>query len=137
MKTISVISQKGGAGKTTLVINIAGAAEALAWRTVVIDLDPQASAKGWHDHRGHETPIVISAQASRIGNVLTTAREHGASLCIIRNSRSLQPCSPLTAHRPRHHARARRRNPPRSLQAASARKPSLAISIPPSPSNSS
>jgi chromosome partitioning protein len=83
MKTISVISQKGGAGKTTLVINIAGAAEALGWRTVVIDLDPQASAKGWHDHRKHETPIVISAQASRIGDVLTTAREHGADLCIV------------------------------------------------------
>jgi chromosome partitioning protein len=83
MKTISVISQKGGAGKTTVVINLAGAAEALGWRAVVVDLDPQASAKGWHDHRQHEAPIVISAQASRLGDVLTTARSHGADLCII------------------------------------------------------
>jgi chromosome partitioning protein len=77
MKTISVISQKGGAGKTTVVINLAGAAEALGWRAVVVDLDPQASAKGWHDHRQHEAPIVISAQASRLGDVLTTAARTG------------------------------------------------------------
>jgi chromosome partitioning protein len=83
MKTISIISQKGGAGKTTLALNLAGAAEAFGHRSVVIDLDPQASAKGWHDHRQKETPIVISAQASRINDVLATARQHGADLCII------------------------------------------------------
>ena len=74
MKTISIISQKGGAGKTTLALNLAGAAEALGWRTVVVDLDPQASAKGWHDHRNKEAPVVISAQASRLNDVLDTAR---------------------------------------------------------------
>jgi chromosome partitioning protein len=80
MKTIAVIAQKGGSGKTTIAINLAGAAEA---RTVVIDLDPQASAKGWHDHRKQETPIVVSAQASRLDDVLAAAREHGADLAII------------------------------------------------------
>jgi chromosome partitioning protein len=83
MKTISIISQKGGAGKTTLALNLAGAAEAFGHRCVVIDLDPQASAKGWHDHRQKESPVVISAQASRIKDVLDTARQHGADICII------------------------------------------------------
>jgi chromosome partitioning protein len=83
MKTISVISQKGGAGKTTLALNLACAAEQSDHRAVVIDLDPQASAKGWHDHRQKERPVVISAQASRIHDVLETARQHGADLCII------------------------------------------------------
>ena len=83
MKTISIISQKGGAGKTTLALNLAAAAEALGHSTVVIDLDPQASAKGWHDHRNKETPVVISAHASRLADVLETARKHGAALCII------------------------------------------------------
>ena len=50
---------------------------------MVIDLDPQASAKGWHDHRQKESPVVISAQANRINDVLATARQHGADLCII------------------------------------------------------
>ena len=83
MKTISIISQKGGAGKTTIALNLATAAEEAGHSAVVIDLDPQASAKGWHDHRQKESPVVISAQASRISDVLVTAREHGADICII------------------------------------------------------
>jgi len=83
MKTISILSQKGGAGKTTLAINLAGAAEAAGLQVVIIDLDPQASAKVWHDHRQKESPVVISAQAARLQEVLATAAEHGAGLCII------------------------------------------------------
>jgi len=83
MKTISIISQKGGAGKTTLALNLAGAAEEAGFRTVIVDLDPQASAKGWHDHRQREAPVVISAQAARLSEVLATASDHGADLCII------------------------------------------------------
>lgn len=83
MKTISIISQKGGAGKTTLALNLAGAAEELGFRTVIVDLDPQASAKGWHDHRQREAPVVISAQAARLSEVLATASDHGADICII------------------------------------------------------
>ena len=62
MRTVSIISQKGGAGKTTLALNLAGASESAGFQTVVIDLDPQASAKGWHDHRNQEAPVVISAR---------------------------------------------------------------------------
>jgi chromosome partitioning protein len=83
MKTVAVIAQKGGSGKTTVVINLAGAADELGRLTVVVDLDPQASAKGWHDHRRQKTPIVISAQANRLDDVLGTAREHGADLAIV------------------------------------------------------
>ena len=83
MKTISIISQKGGAGKTTLALNLAGAAEESGHSSVVVDLDPQASAKGWHDHRQKDAPVVISAQASRLNDVLDTARRGGADVCII------------------------------------------------------
>ncbi len=83
MKTIAVISQKGGAGKTTLAINLAVAAETLGHSAVIIDLDPQSSAKSWHDIRGSDNPVVISAQASRLPNMIETARKHGASLVII------------------------------------------------------
>ncbi len=83
MKTIAVISQKGGAGKTTLAINLAVAAETHGHSAVIIDLDPQSSSKSWHDMRGRDNPVVISAQASRLSNILDTARKHSASIVII------------------------------------------------------
>lgn len=83
MKTIAIISQKGGAGKTTLAINLAVASELLRKSAVIIDLDPQASATQWSDQRTKDSPTVISAQASRLQEVLDTAREHGADLAII------------------------------------------------------
>ena len=51
MHTIAVISQKGGVGKTTLAIHLAVAAERAGKTTVLVDLDPQASAATWKDLR--------------------------------------------------------------------------------------
>jgi chromosome partitioning protein len=84
MKTVAVISQKGGAGKTTLAVNLAVAAELHNVATVLIDLDPQASAKTWHDIRARkDAPFVVSAQASRLEEVLEVSRANGAELVII------------------------------------------------------
>lgn len=83
MKTIAIISQKGGAGKTTLALNLAVAAEISGHPSAIIDLDPQSSAQGWHDGRRQDTPVVISTHATRLLNILDTARQHGAALTII------------------------------------------------------
>jgi chromosome partitioning protein len=83
MKILAIISQKGGAGKTTLAVNLAVAAELEDAPTVIIDLDPQASAKTWHDLRGKDEPVVVSAQASRVGEMIEIARSNGAELVII------------------------------------------------------
>src|SRR3569623_1318682 len=46
MRVIAVINQKGGAGKTTVAMNLAAGLARRA-SAVVVDLDPQASATQW------------------------------------------------------------------------------------------
>jgi len=44
MRIIAIVNQKGGCGKTTTTVNLAGALEADGNRVLVVDLDPQAHA---------------------------------------------------------------------------------------------
>ena len=83
MKTIAILSQKGGAGKTTLAINLSVAASSAKKQSAIIDLDPQASSANWHDAREQEIPVVVSAQPSRLNQVLEAANEAGASFVFI------------------------------------------------------
>ncbi|MFZ3181676.1 MAG: ParA family protein [Methylocystis silviterrae] len=80
MKIVAILSQKGGAGKTTLALHLAAAAEAAGKPCAVIDLDPQASAAGWKDMRLAETPVVVPLPHSRLAAGLQAAREGGAAL---------------------------------------------------------
>lgn len=83
MIVVSLISQKGGAGKTTIAINLAVAAMLAKKEVCIIDLDPQASSTQWGDQRENEYPVVVSTQASQIPKVLNTARESGADIVFI------------------------------------------------------
>ncbi len=83
MKTIAIVSQKGGAGKTTLAIHLAVAATYAGMNAAVIDLDPQASSAKWADRRQTALPVAISAHASRLAHVLATAKTEGGELAII------------------------------------------------------
>jgi chromosome partitioning protein len=83
MKTLAIVSRKGGAGKTTLALHLAVAAEALGFSVAVFDLDPQASAAIWGDRRTEITPTVIAAQAPRLAALLDQARAQNADLVIL------------------------------------------------------
>jgi chromosome partitioning protein len=83
MKTIAILSQKGGAGKTTLALHLAVAAVQDHLNTLVVDLDPQASAAKWGDRRQAELPVVVSSHASRLAAVLDNARTNDGQLAIL------------------------------------------------------
>ena len=83
MKTLAIISQKGGVGKTTLATALAVAAERDGRRAAVFDLDPQASAAFWKDTRRDEAPAVIAIPPSRLQHVLAAAESTGCDLAII------------------------------------------------------
>ena len=83
MKTIAILSQKGGAGKTTVALHLAVAAVQDHLNTLVVDLDPQASAAKWGDRRQAELPVVVSSHASRLASVLDNARANDGQLAIL------------------------------------------------------
>jgi chromosome partitioning protein len=93
MKTVAIISQKGGVGKTTLALHLAVAAERDGKTTVIIDLDPQASAATWKDLRADETPVVQPAQVNRLGVILEEAKKQGAAFAVIDTSPNSESAS--------------------------------------------
>lgn len=85
MRTLAIVSQKGGAGKTTLALHLAVEGARRGERTLLIDLDPQASTGRWADRRqGREVDVdVASEQSARLDAALTAAAKEGYQLVIL------------------------------------------------------
>ncbi|WP_312283711.1 AAA family ATPase [Candidatus Igneacidithiobacillus taiwanensis] len=83
MRKIAVLSQKGGAGKTTLAIHLAVAASGSGERVVLIDTDPQQSASVWGRSRSKPDPVVATVAAPDLGRVFEAAKSEGMTLALI------------------------------------------------------
>ena len=81
--TVAIVSQKGGAGKTTLAIHLAAAATRAGQISLVIDTDPQASASQWAEWRQGVPPEIIDSAPPRIASKIEAASEQGAELIVI------------------------------------------------------
>ena len=83
MKVIALISQKGGSGKTTLAIHLATAFVQGGYNTLLLDLDPQASAAEWKDARAEDMPAVMAVPAARMQKVIDEARSLHTDVLVI------------------------------------------------------
>jgi chromosome partitioning protein len=91
MRTLAIVSQKGGVGKTTIAVHIAVAAANAGYSVAIIDLDPQATAAQWADWRnaggisgeGDPNPVVVAAPHARLGPTLKEAEKMGVDLVIL------------------------------------------------------
>ena len=83
MFKVAIISQKGGAGKTTLAVNLAVEAERNNLSTLLIDLDPQSSSTEWADIRKEDYPTVMSSHASRMLKLIEKAEVNNADYAFI------------------------------------------------------
>lgn len=87
MIIISILSQKGGSGKTTSTLALAGAAHAQGKTVVVLDIDPQAAATGWYTARKRtglpEGLHVQPLQAVQLEEVVEACRAQDVDLVLI------------------------------------------------------
>ncbi len=95
-KTVAIISQKRGAGKTTLSVHLATAAALSGNSAAIVDLDPQGTAANWGDRRQADAPEVVRGQAARLGVLIEAAQGNGAALLILDTA----PKADQTALRP-------------------------------------
>lgn len=86
MRTIALVTQKGGAGKTTLAAALAVAAAQAGETVIALDLDPQGSLTAWGNDRKASSPVVetlAGAKLSQLGTVLTKLARSGFTLAIL------------------------------------------------------
>jgi chromosome partitioning protein len=80
---IALVSQKGGAGKTTLSVNIAALAATNGIDVALVDLDPQASASAWCAARGADDIRLEACHPPMLTKTISRLRMGGAGLVII------------------------------------------------------
>ncbi len=87
MKTVAIISQKGGSGKTTLALNLGVAAHLAGQQAVIADMDEQASAAMWHQARQKFSqdplPHVVATQADALASLHSEATRQGVDYLFI------------------------------------------------------
>ncbi len=83
MRTVAVISRKGGVGKTTLSVNLAVSAWRAGLKTVLTDLDAQRSAALWGRARAESGPAVVATTVGKLFPMWCAAENSGCDLMVL------------------------------------------------------
>jgi chromosome partitioning protein len=85
MRVIAIVNQKGGCGKTTTAVNLAGCLSAEGARVLIVDMDPQAHATlalGIDPERLDENLYEVLADAGGAGRLPSVCVEAGPRLAV-------------------------------------------------------
>lgn len=82
MLVIALVSQKGGAGKSTLAANLTAYAASNS-KTAIIDLDPQASISSWHSLRESDHITLLTSHPPLLSKQIDKLAADGYDLCVI------------------------------------------------------
>jgi chromosome partitioning protein len=83
MKTLTVLSYKGGAGKTTVSVSLALAARQAGLKVVVADIDPLHSAGEVLGAREESSSLLFETAGSKLFILQDACRRNGCDLLII------------------------------------------------------
>lgn len=83
METVAFLSQKGGAGKSTIAANIAVTASRYGDRVVILDMDPSRTLVKWRDARGGTDIAVDHIEPGELQHAITRAGAKGATLALV------------------------------------------------------
>jgi len=84
MDILTIASQKGGTGKSTLTAHLAVEAEQRgAGPVAVVDTDPQGSLAAWWNQRAAETPLFAAADVARLAEHMAALQRERVNLVII------------------------------------------------------
>ncbi|HEX2978062.1 MAG TPA: ParA family protein [Candidatus Babeliales bacterium] len=97
MRSIAIINQKGGSGKTTTTVNLAAALAEKKRKVLVIDLDPQASTTQWFGFSSTEKGI-YSAFVENVSLASIVAATAYKNISLVPSSTWLIGVEKLLAH---------------------------------------
>lgn len=84
MKILAITAQKGGVGKSTIALNIAGVAQSAGLTVAIVDTDEQGSLSLWSEYREYPNPLICTLDESTdsIDDFIAGARNDGFDLLI-------------------------------------------------------
>lgn len=81
MKIISILNPKGGSGKTTLATNLARGLHERGRRVLLVDSDPQGSARDWHAaNEANPLPLIALDRANNIKTLSSMGNDYDVVL---------------------------------------------------------